>query len=301
MIILAFVEIWLEILVHTKSATLHTCNGQHLNIQSRFKALSDRFEGPWLSVNPLIHPPHSLNGRVFALISASSNCTIRLPNTIHLLSTALSKTIYGGKGKLILDCSQGGVAGVHCFYGTWKSCQAHGVNVILTLSNLPSSLISCFLPFIIIINVTKMTLILSMSGHPHFFNQLSLLLLLSWLMMLLLSLLLLLSGHPRFFNQLSCGLDVTSLAGEWLTATANTNMFTYEVNTKTQRHKKTKTQRHKDKQINTYQRPIHEEIKIKVQQSQIAPVFILMEHECLKKMREIIGWVSWVTVVGGIF
>ena len=60
-------------------------------------------------------------------------------------------------------------------------------------------------------------------------------------MMLLLSLLLLLSGHPRFFNQLSCGLDVTSLAGEWLTATANTNMFTYEVNTKTQRHKDTKT------------------------------------------------------------
>ena len=60
-------------------------------IKSRFKALSDRFEGPWLSVNPLIHPPHSLNGRVFALISASSNCTIRLPNTIHLLSTALSK------------------------------------------------------------------------------------------------------------------------------------------------------------------------------------------------------------------
>lgn len=58
------------------------------------------------------------------------------------------------------------------------------------------------------------------------------------------------TGHPRFFNQLSCGLDVISLAGEWLTATANTNMFTYE----------------------------------------IAPVFILMEHECLKKMREIIGW-----------
>ena len=56
-------------------------------------------------------------------------------------------------------------------------------------------------------------------------------------------------GHPRFFNQLSCGLDITSLAGEWLTAAANTNMFTYE----------------------------------------IAPVFILMEHECLKKMREIIG------------
>ena len=60
------------------------------------------------------------------------------------------------------------------------------------------------------------------------------------------------TGHPRFFNQLSCGLDVTSLAGEWLTATANTNMFTYE----------------------------------------IAPVFILMEHEVLKKMREIIGYVN---------
>merc|ERR1719481_2221523 len=58
------------------------------------------------------------------------------------------------------------------------------------------------------------------------------------------------TGHPRFFNQLSCGLDVISLAGEWLTATANTNMFTYE----------------------------------------IAPVFILMEHEVLKKMREVIGF-----------
>lgn len=59
-----------------------------------------------------------------------------------------------------------------------------------------------------------------------------------------------LSGHPRFFNQLSCGLDTISLAGEWVTATANTNMFTYE----------------------------------------IAPVFILMEAFILKKMREIIGF-----------
>ncbi|XP_057328051.1 glutamate decarboxylase [Microplitis mediator] len=58
------------------------------------------------------------------------------------------------------------------------------------------------------------------------------------------------TGHPHFFNQLSCGLDVVSMAGEWLTATANTNMFTYE----------------------------------------IAPVFILMEHVVLKKMRELIGW-----------
>ncbi|XP_058794076.1 glutamate decarboxylase isoform X3 [Phymastichus coffea] len=58
------------------------------------------------------------------------------------------------------------------------------------------------------------------------------------------------TGHPHFFNQLSCGLDLVSMAGEWLTATANTNMFTYE----------------------------------------IAPVFILMEHVVLHKMREIIGW-----------
>lgn len=58
------------------------------------------------------------------------------------------------------------------------------------------------------------------------------------------------TGHPRFINQLSNGLDIVSMAGEWLTATANTNMFTYE----------------------------------------IAPVFILMEHECLGKMRDIIGF-----------
>lgn len=56
-------------------------------------------------------------------------------------------------------------------------------------------------------------------------------------------------GHPRFFNQLSCGLDIISMAGEWLTATANTNMFTYE----------------------------------------IAPVFILMENVVMTHMREIIG------------
>lgn len=60
----------------------------------------------------------------------------------------------------------------------------------------------------------------------------------------------LITGHPHFFNQLSCGLDLVSMAGEWLTATANTNMFTYE----------------------------------------IAPVFILMESVVLAKMREIIGW-----------
>lgn len=33
-----------------------------------------------------------------------------------------------------------------------------------------------------------------------------------------------LAGHPHFFNQLSNGLDIVSLAGEWLTAAANTNM-----------------------------------------------------------------------------
>jgi glutamate decarboxylase len=57
-------------------------------------------------------------------------------------------------------------------------------------------------------------------------------------------------GHPHYFNQLSCGLDLVSLAGEWLTAAANTNMFTYE----------------------------------------IAPVFILLENVVLKKMREVIGY-----------
>uniref|UniRef100_A0A8C2D1L5 Glutamate decarboxylase 1b n=1 Tax=Cyprinus carpio TaxID=7962 RepID=A0A8C2D1L5_CYPCA len=60
------------------------------------------------------------------------------------------------------------------------------------------------------------------------------------------------TGHPRFFNQLSSGLDIIGLAGEWLTSTANTNMFTYE----------------------------------------IAPVFVLMEQLTLKKMREIIGWTN---------
>lgn len=58
------------------------------------------------------------------------------------------------------------------------------------------------------------------------------------------------TGHPRFFNQLSSGLDVIGLAGEWLTSTANTNMFTYEV----------------------------------------SPVFLLMEEVLLRKMQKIVGW-----------
>ncbi|KAA0704948.1 Glutamate decarboxylase 2 [Triplophysa tibetana] len=59
-----------------------------------------------------------------------------------------------------------------------------------------------------------------------------------------------LCAHPRYFNQLSTGLDMVGLAADWLTSTANTNMFTYEV----------------------------------------APVFVLLEYVTLKKMREIIGW-----------
>jgi len=43
---------------------------------------------------------------------------------------------------------------------------------------------------------------------------------------------------------------MVGLAADWLTSTANTNMFTYE----------------------------------------IAPVFVLLEYVTLKKMREIIGW-----------
>uniref|UniRef100_A0AAQ5ZAF2 Glutamate decarboxylase 2 n=1 Tax=Amphiprion ocellaris TaxID=80972 RepID=A0AAQ5ZAF2_AMPOC len=58
------------------------------------------------------------------------------------------------------------------------------------------------------------------------------------------------TAHPRYFNQLSTGLDMVGLAADWLTSTANTNMFTYEV----------------------------------------APVFVLLEYVSLKKMREIIGW-----------
>lgn len=58
------------------------------------------------------------------------------------------------------------------------------------------------------------------------------------------------SGHRRFMNQLANGLDIISMAGEWLTATANSNTFTYEV----------------------------------------APVFITMEHVLLQKMRGIVGW-----------
>ena len=58
------------------------------------------------------------------------------------------------------------------------------------------------------------------------------------------------TGHPRFFNQLSQGLDLVSLAGEWVTAVTNTNMFTYE----------------------------------------IAPLYNLIEEVTLKKMQFYLGW-----------
>lgn len=58
------------------------------------------------------------------------------------------------------------------------------------------------------------------------------------------------TGHPRYMNQLSCGLDIVTLAADWLLSTANTNNFTYE----------------------------------------IAPMFVITEDICLEKMRQIIGW-----------
>lgn len=58
------------------------------------------------------------------------------------------------------------------------------------------------------------------------------------------------SGHLRFMNQLANGLDLISMAGDWLATTQNVKMFSYEV----------------------------------------APVFITMEEVVLKKMREIIGF-----------
>jgi len=58
------------------------------------------------------------------------------------------------------------------------------------------------------------------------------------------------TGHPRYFNQLWAGVDLSALMGEWITATTNTNMFTYE----------------------------------------IAPVYIVMEQTVLEKMRQIVGF-----------
>uniref|UniRef100_A0A7N4V1R1 Cysteine sulfinic acid decarboxylase n=1 Tax=Sarcophilus harrisii TaxID=9305 RepID=A0A7N4V1R1_SARHA len=58
--------------------------------------------------------------------------------------------------------------------------------------------------------------------------------------------------HPRFFNQLFSGLDPHALAGRIITESLNTSQYTYE----------------------------------------IAPVFVLMEEEVLKKLRALVGWSS---------
>ncbi|XP_013376403.1 PREDICTED: cysteine sulfinic acid decarboxylase isoform X2 [Chinchilla lanigera] len=60
------------------------------------------------------------------------------------------------------------------------------------------------------------------------------------------------TGHPRFFNQLFSGLDPHALAGRIITESLNTSQYTYE----------------------------------------IAPVFVLMEEEVLKKLRALVGWSS---------
>lgn len=58
--------------------------------------------------------------------------------------------------------------------------------------------------------------------------------------------------HPHFFNQLFSGLDPHALAGRIVTESLNTSQYTYE----------------------------------------IAPVFVLMEEEVLKKLRALVGWGS---------
>ncbi|XP_068185339.1 cysteine sulfinic acid decarboxylase [Antennarius striatus] len=58
------------------------------------------------------------------------------------------------------------------------------------------------------------------------------------------------TSHPYFFNQLFTGVDYHALAGRFLTEALNTNLYTYEV----------------------------------------APVFILMEEEVLKRLRQLVGW-----------
>ncbi|XP_034064840.1 cysteine sulfinic acid decarboxylase isoform X1 [Gymnodraco acuticeps] len=58
------------------------------------------------------------------------------------------------------------------------------------------------------------------------------------------------TSHPRFFNQLFAGVDYHALAGRFLSEALNTNLFTYEV----------------------------------------APVFVLMETEVLRSLRQLVGW-----------
>ncbi|CBY31127.1 unnamed protein product [Oikopleura dioica] len=61
--------------------------------------------------------------------------------------------------------------------------------------------------------------------------------------------------HPHYLNQLSSGVDIVTLAADWIISTCNTNMFTYE----------------------------------------IAPVFVLkkMEEEVLNKLAIQVGWHSF--------
>ncbi|XP_061592066.1 cysteine sulfinic acid decarboxylase [Cololabis saira] len=60
------------------------------------------------------------------------------------------------------------------------------------------------------------------------------------------------TSHPRFFNQQFGGVDYHALAGRFLTEALNTNLFTYEV----------------------------------------APVFVLMEGELLRGLRQLVGWMD---------
>uniref|UniRef100_A0A1I7W9M0 Glutamate decarboxylase 1 n=1 Tax=Heterorhabditis bacteriophora TaxID=37862 RepID=A0A1I7W9M0_HETBA len=81
------------------------------------------------------------------------------------------------------------------------------------------------------------------------------------------------TGHPRFFNQISCGLDIVSMAAEWLTATANTNMYVYY-----------------RRFIIKFQTLIFMKIQQVLLKYFLSPVFILMEKEVMRKMWEMIGW-----------
>nr|APU50750.1 cysteine sulfinic acid decarboxylase-like protein 209 [Saccoglossus kowalevskii] len=61
-----------------------------------------------------------------------------------------------------------------------------------------------------------------------------------------------LPANPRFYNQLFSGQDVYGLVGQWATDSFNSSAYTYEV----------------------------------------APVFVLMEHEVIKRLRETIGYTN---------
>ncbi|KAF3845508.1 hypothetical protein F7725_008671 [Dissostichus mawsoni] len=64
--------------------------------------------------------------------------------------------------------------------------------------------------------------------------------------------------HPRFFNQLFAGVDYHALAGRFLSEALNTNLYTYEV----------------------------------------APVFVLLETEVLRSLRQLVGWTEEVKSQG---